>query len=669
MTEPRRSARARAREEVAPVVPDPPKETPVKATKGSLKRKRATTVVIDSTPSTPAPDGPPLPPKQTLPLKLAEDQPLPTLPEPQPLDLPSSEWQDIQQSGVLESSLERSRAVWTSGVNFRTFHKHFVQPKKVSDRSDEDKAKNQRQKELLRNFPQIGAGSDKDKENVVAKLVIEPHTFNIRLFGPREIVKQVQRKAPTSNYGPWPNHSQHGQPTQYTQYNTPPTYQKPPPQPQPQPRPPPPKPAPPPASTSAPAPDPVIHMLAARAGTDPELKAVMKIVANGSASKEQLEFFQGHINELTAILARQKEQAAKTPKQQPPASTPAQAPAPAPTPKPIQAPPPPRPVQSIQAIQQPPPPPPTPQQQYQQPPLPHTPLPQTPVKPYTPVPPQPPIHHPPPSHQQHPPYMNNYNQPQPYRQPPLPQQAYNPPQRTSYRPLVFEFVEGNNDKLYFPSYSFMEWLPNNMGAKISFLITKMKPQPEAPAKPLPTPVPAKAEVVPAAAMPNIPSSSTVGVSVPNAATPTQSSNTTNMAPVQTPAPPPPTPYVPPPRIEDFDEKNDVANIEFYQPITVLIRTDDPEIVKALPRSIRPPDIVERYMNEVFDNCKRADETYLAFRLPKDNNSEPSEKKLRSEDGTPAVSTPIQDTSVDFHGGGMSALDRKKPGRTKKGLAA
>lgn len=216
----------------------------------------------------------------------------------------------------------------------------------------------------------------------------------------------------------------------------------------------------------------------------------------------------------------------------------------------------------------------------------------------------------------------------------------------------------------------MEWLPNNMGAKISFLITKMKPQPETPAKSLPAPAPTKAAVGPASTVtPSTTASSTVGVAVPNAATTAQSSNTTNIAPVQTPAPPPPTPYVPPPRIEDFDEKNDVANIEFYQPITVLIRTDDPEIVKALPRSIRPPDIVERYMNEVFDNCKRADETYLAFRLPKDNNSEPSEKKLRSEDGTPAVSTPIQDTSVEFHGGGMSALDRKKPGRTKKGLAA
>lgn len=216
----------------------------------------------------------------------------------------------------------------------------------------------------------------------------------------------------------------------------------------------------------------------------------------------------------------------------------------------------------------------------------------------------------------------------------------------------------------------MEWLPNNMGAKVSFLITKMKPQPEAPAKPFLTPAPAKATAIPAsAATPSTPSSTTTGLAVPNSTTaPSPVPTTATTTPVQPSVPTPQTPYVPPPRIEDFDEKNDIDNIEFYQPITVLIRTEDPEIIKALPRSIRPPDVVESYMNEVFDKCKRADETYLAFRLPKDNNADYAEKRLRSEDGTPTVATPVQDTSAEFHGGGMSALDRKKPGRAKKGLA-
>jgi len=44
-------------------------------------------------------------------------------------------------------------------------------------------------------------------------------------------------------------------------------------------------------------PDPVISKLAARASTDPELKSLMKEVATGNASQEQLRIFQRHIDE------------------------------------------------------------------------------------------------------------------------------------------------------------------------------------------------------------------------------------------------------------------------------------------------------------------------------------------------------------------------------------
>lgn len=47
-------------------------------------------------------------------------------------------------------------------------------------------------------------------------------------------------------------------------------------------------------------------MLAQRASVDPELKALMKIVAAGAANPVQLEQFQKHINELNAIVARQR---------------------------------------------------------------------------------------------------------------------------------------------------------------------------------------------------------------------------------------------------------------------------------------------------------------------------------------------------------------------------
>jgi hypothetical protein len=604
-------------------------------------------------------------------LKIAEGQPLPTLPEPQPLDLPTNEWQDIQQSGVLSASMERSRAVWVSGVNFRVFHKFFNQPKKPADRTEEDKARHARQKNLLKDFPELGVISQhKDsinsvKENPIqAQLVIEPHTFPIRLYAPKETMKQIPKKTSVpASYGSWPNHNQpqHSQPNQYTQYNNQgqPVYQQKPPQP----RPPPPKPvqkapAATPGPASTPAPDPVIHMLAQRAGVDPELKSVMKIVAAGQASKEQLEFFQSHINELTAVLAKQKEEAAKSGKALPATPTP-KAIVPPPTPKTVAPSPTPQPI----AAPPPPPPPPRPVQPAQ----PAQTL-QHALKPYSPVPPQMPLQQAPPrpSYSPHP---NSYNQaPQQYH-PPRQMSTYNPhPQPTGYRPLVFTFEEGNKDYLHFPSYSFLEWLPNMSGAKISFLITKMKPKPEQDAvvKPPSTPAP-KGFAPPPAATP----SGTPSTVTPNIMGFVQTPNG-QMTPFQPSAPPTPTQFIPQPRIEDFDEKHDIADIEFYQPVTVLLLTDNHDIRNSLVRAIRPPDLVERYMDEVFDKCKRAGETYLAFRLPRDHDADQHpDKRIRSGDATPAIATPTIDrrfsVSASNLGLTMSGAEKKKAGRPRKSL--
>src|SRR5690242_10519508 len=196
MTEPRRSTRARAREEAAPPAPETPSEKPAKGAKSTLKRKRTSIAVNESTPGTPGAETAQQAPKQTLPLKVAEGQPLPTLPDPQPLDLSATEWQNIQQSGVLSASLQRSRAVWVSGVNFRTFHKKYVLPKKVAERTDADKAGKARQKEIEKNFPQVGA--------LDAQLVIEPHTFPIKLYAPREGSRAAPKKMPPpQQYGAW----------------------------------------------------------------------------------------------------------------------------------------------------------------------------------------------------------------------------------------------------------------------------------------------------------------------------------------------------------------------------------------------------------------------------------------------------------------------------------
>jgi len=62
-----------------------------------------------------------------------------------------------------------------------------------------------------------------------------------------------------------------------------------------------------PAPPVKPSQDPVIQMLAQRASSNPELKLLMKVVASGGANPEQLKVFQSHIDDLTAILERQKQ--------------------------------------------------------------------------------------------------------------------------------------------------------------------------------------------------------------------------------------------------------------------------------------------------------------------------------------------------------------------------
>jgi len=66
-------------------------------------------------------------------------------------------------------------------------------------------------------------------------------------------------------------------------------------------------------------------MLAERAATDPDLKALMRIVANGEATPDELRRFQGHIDELTRIqkereAANQQSQNQRQPPPPPPSS-------------------------------------------------------------------------------------------------------------------------------------------------------------------------------------------------------------------------------------------------------------------------------------------------------------------------------------------------------------
>ncbi|KAF2274914.1 uncharacterized protein EI97DRAFT_93693 [Westerdykella ornata] len=711
MTEPRRSTRARAREEAeaaatpsAPEAALKPSDTPSrKAPKSNLKRKRSE-VVKETIPANATLEGPQEPPGPVLPTRITDGEPLPTLPEPQPLDLLSNEYQDVRESGVLSASLQRSRAVWASGSNFRLFHKHFVGPKKVADRTDEDKAMMARQKEIHKNFPQLGGNG------VTAQLTIEPHTFSIRLYGPREVVRHVQKKPPPQ-YGQWPNHNQppyyhqpqqhppqtpqmhHAQhtPQQHRPSYSPATpYVKPtpppprPPQPKPQEKPPPSNPPP-----ATPAPDPVIHMLAQRAGVDPVLKQTMKVVAEGRATKEELELFQKHINEFNLIVEKQKAEAAKAAK----AAKAQAASSPAP-PAPVPYRPSPAPYQQPQTPQSAGPAPQQQQSHHQRyPPKPYQP-PMTPSSQHHGPPPQIP---PQPRHTPHP---NQYTYNQHHHQHMAPYSPAVQPVKTTYRPLIFDFAEeGNQDKFYFPSYSIMEWLPNNQGAKFSFLLTKMKDKPKE------EPKERTVQSAPASNGTNMESNAGPGATngtpnpngfVPPAGTavvPATPGPDTNSAGPNTPlqgqqpvvgsghgpfqsqgqgqpqSQPPPQPQQPPPtpqqqqqqvRIEDFDERNDIGDIDFYYPVTMIVQATHYEILQSLPRAVRPQEVVVSYMEEVFDRCKRAEETFLAFRLPREGAADASSAIVTgrgSGEGTLAVGMAGAGTAGDVVMG--EVVERKR----------
>lgn len=171
--------------------------------------------------------------------------------------------------------------------------------------------------------------------------------------------------------------------------------------------------------------DPVIQMLAERAATDPDLKALMKTVANGEATPDQLRKFQSHIDELTRIQkareeARSMQRAAQPP---PPPSATTNSPA-------SQA------NGNIAARSAPTPTPSAPK------PLPIS---TPPVKPEIP---------------------NHPAQPQALRS-----KGPVPSTKPDIINVVFEFAGGNGDRYQFPKHSILEYLPGGQ-VIASFLIVR-----------------------------------------------------------------------------------------------------------------------------------------------------------------------------------------------------
>lgn len=275
--------------------------------------------------------------EEGLPRKLKDGAPLPTGFEPQAKDLPARQFQTIAQrhvncpwrslmaciankhSGVLAASIERSRSRWlTDGL----FEKYWTKPKKKNQGDSSNPAKDTMSK--------LG----------VCSMTIEPHVFEITLYSVREPQSSYTFLPPVSQPSLSGQGSAYGSPYSNSATSTPATpvatHESKAPPTTPSPAAPPlsregfsqfssqTKPGPgrprsvqaplPPAPAALPAPippndtgtDPVIQMLASRAAMDHNLKTLMKVVAQGDATQDQLSVFQQHIDELNDIIQSQK---------------------------------------------------------------------------------------------------------------------------------------------------------------------------------------------------------------------------------------------------------------------------------------------------------------------------------------------------------------------------
>ncbi|KAI4127116.1 MAG: hypothetical protein LQ338_003358 [Usnochroma carphineum] len=283
------------------------------------------------------------PSKEETPVTLKESQGLPTQAERQNPHLPTEDYQSIAESGVLAASVQQSRQKWIAdGI----FDRYWTKPSKRKGQPD---ALNPAKETMSR----LGTCS----------MIIEPHVFETTLFTVKETQPVLAPShlpptppPPPSNpgYNPYQDHRtyQSAVPTSYSsstspRYNQqypsnsssltlppfregfgqfsppappvgPPPYQHPVPAPRPiersQARDNAPYSEPDAATSETEKPtDPVIQMLATRAAADHDLKALMKIVASGHASQDQLREFQSHIDELNSLIRGRESSTRPTP--------------------------------------------------------------------------------------------------------------------------------------------------------------------------------------------------------------------------------------------------------------------------------------------------------------------------------------------------------------------
>ncbi|RPB27415.1 hypothetical protein L211DRAFT_543573 [Terfezia boudieri ATCC MYA-4762] len=287
-------------------------------------------------------------------------------------------------------------------------------------------------------------------------------------------------------------------------------------------------------------PDPVIQLLATKAATDPDLKALMRIVAGGNAGQEELKIFQQHIDELTpqanAIKARHaeedrlasirwhQEQSLLHQQQQQ--------------------------QQQLQQQRQQ-------QAQFAQPQA-HSPL-GVPHQSQTPLPYLPgPL-----PHYQYP-HPHPYHHPLPPSVKPRQAPAPSVPKIVNYSAIVFEFVQSDHgDRFAFPKNSILEYRDHGCEVLASFLILKTA------------------------------------------------------------------------KISGGED------VEYYEPVTVYLRSQNAKTLEHLQRMVPHPEVVRTYMTDVMSKRQRAPKSWPVYKLKrvvKSGHGSDSEAES-DEESRPASHTP------------------------------
>ncbi|KAL1907268.1 hypothetical protein Sste5344_006900 [Sporothrix stenoceras] len=128
----------------------------------------------------------PAPQRTRLPRSINPGKPLPTVEKAQPEDLPKTEYQSVQESGVLAESLARSRTKW---INEGIFEKYWSKPSKRRGVAADD--------------PKNPAKDSMVKLGQVL-ITVEPHTFEATMYGVRDPKPAAALPAnrPVLMYGP-----------------------------------------------------------------------------------------------------------------------------------------------------------------------------------------------------------------------------------------------------------------------------------------------------------------------------------------------------------------------------------------------------------------------------------------------------------------------------------